>query len=73
MADTPIIFRVIKGIWAALDVVVDLIVLALIAFVILLAVGASTHRPHVPARRRWFSIHKANWSNNTAATRFNAR
>ncbi|HET7371211.1 MAG TPA: signal peptide peptidase SppA [Gammaproteobacteria bacterium] len=41
--------RVLKGIWATLDVVVDLLVLGLIALVVLFIVAANLGGPHVPA------------------------
>lgn len=49
MAGGRLFLRILKGIWATLDVVVDLFVLALIALVVLFVISANLNRPHVPA------------------------
>lgn len=40
---------VLKGVWATLDVIVDLVVLALILLAAVIAISVGTHRPRVPA------------------------
>ncbi|HET6724487.1 MAG TPA: signal peptide peptidase SppA [Gammaproteobacteria bacterium] len=49
MAAGRMILRVLKGIWGVLDVIVDLLVLAFAAILVLFLVSASVNRPQVPA------------------------